>query len=697
MKPAATPLGIKKGQKPREDGFALPVVLAVGAIAAATLVTLAYMSQKENSRTRFNLLGFLAKNELGRSISTLRSVIDDNQNFFFYYLLARSCGDNRGMDTSCSSAKVEEPSQSFWNDAEYCLNSTGASSACLGRKKAPMCDYDRDINWGRHTQTWRELIGSSPSKVNTVQAHDTSGVYVVSSFMPNSDSDPFSDTDYTNKKVTLVLNSEIRGSGGDGKASDRSVTELEYQPVLPEEGYGYIAAGSYYKEARDSLWLGNLRTTGKGSVVWRADATSSYDCTSSKAQTGSSGSLPNQGSGGLWMQAIGLPKKNLSSAIPVSGSTPSIICWRRSSYCSVIRSSIALREIVIAGDAQLRIETSDSNPVVVKVAGSMYIGPNASICHVNQGSSQCGSGKPKNLTFISEEMSKAEIAESRLACNKDSSNSGFQMTGRRTTQSDQADDRTITLYSTDGVLPARFIGSDLSLSLKQQRGRYAPYYPSRVNYGAGYTYQSQCGYRYEPYRYWTSYGWRTDYRYVYGCDYQYVYNPGTYEEPPILTETNGLYGAIYNGSSDITRLTDARTQDYISGDSLSRNGYIPVAIGKARQASDSVQSALLTQDSRGNLSVRPIVNNAVQTTSFGISVNDAYNRFGIQLTDLSGASNQRTINGLAWVRHLCIDSQGSNQWTFNKDVFDHTIKPWGVAYLRTRGLSLWDKARQLFF
>lgn len=398
------------------------------------------------------------------------------------------------------------------------------------------------------------------------------------------------------------------------------------------------------------------------------------------------------------MQAIGLPKTNLSSALPVSGNTPSIICWRRSSYCSVIRSSIALREIVIAGDAQLRIETSDSNPVVVKVAGSMYIGPNASICHVNQGNSQCGSGKPKNLTFITEEMSEQEVSDSRLACNKDSSDSGFRMKGRRTSQSDQADDRTITLYSTGGVLPSRFIGSDLSLTLKQQRGRYVPYYPSRVNYGAGYTYQRQCGYRYEPYWYRTWWGWRRNWRYVYRCDYRTVYNPGTYEEPPILTETNGLYGAIYNGSSNITRLTDARTQDYISGDSLSRNGYIPLAIGKARQASDYVKTALLTQDSRGNLAVRPIVNNVVQTSSFRISVNDAYNRFGIRLTGLSGTSYQRTINGLAWVRHLCVDSQGSSQWTFNKDVFDQKIiKPWGVAYLRTRGLSLWDKARQLGF
>ena len=684
-------------RKYNEGGFALPVVLAVGAIAAATLVTLAFMSQKENSRTRFSLLGFLAKNELGRSVSTLRSVIDDNQNFFYYYLLARSCGDSRGMDSSCSSVRVEEPSESFWNDAEYCLNSTGSSIACRGRKKAPMCDYNRSVDWSKHTQTWRELIGANPGKTNSIQAHNTSGSYVISSFMPNSDSDPFGDTNYTNKKATLVLNSEIRGSKGEGKATDRSVAELEYQPVLPEAGYGYIAAGTYFKEARDSLWLGNLRTSGKGSLVWRADATSSYDCTSAKAQTGSTGSLPSQGSGGLWMQAIGLPKTNLSSAVPVSGGTPSIICWRRSSSCSVIRSSIALREIVIAGDAQLRIETSDSNPVVVKVAGSMYVGPNASICHVNQGSGQCGSGKPKNLTIISEEMSESDVAASRLVCNKDNNNSGFRMAGTRTSQSDQADDRTITLYSTGGVLPARFIGSDLSIAMKQQRGRYVPYYPSRVNYGAGFSYQRLCGYRFEPYRFWTWYGWRTYYRYVYRCDYRYVYNPGTYEEPPILTETNGLYGAIYNGSSNITRLTDVRTQDYISGDSLSRNGYTPLAIGKARLASDYVKTALLTQDTRGNLAIRPIVNNVVQTSSFGIGVYDAYRRFGIRLTSLSGAANQRTINGLAWVRHLCVDSQGSNQWTFNKDVFDQTIKPWGVAYLRTRGLSLWDKARQLGF
>ena len=58
-----------------------------------------------------------------------------------------------------------------------------------------------------------------------------------------------------------------------------------------------------------------------------------------------------------------------------------------------------IENIFILKDATLFVETSDANPVTLRVSDSIHISSGARLCNVIPGSRVCGSGKPSNLTI----------------------------------------------------------------------------------------------------------------------------------------------------------------------------------------------------------------------------------------------------------------------------------------------------------
>ena len=190
---------------------------------------------------------------------------------------------------------------------------------------------------------------------------------------------------------------------------------------IDPQGFGFISSGHFNNDKYSASLVGLYVTSTQGSMPYGtillnrnsnnitcADIPSFFNLKTNPNTSSSEARLPTYPrllNGGLLVHSVRFP--NSPTSLTAQG-TPSPIQLKR----FVVRvPQITLQSLnrghqiydvenlFILKDSSLFVETSDSNPVTLRVSDSIDISHGARLCNVTPGSRICGSGKPSNLTI----------------------------------------------------------------------------------------------------------------------------------------------------------------------------------------------------------------------------------------------------------------------------------------------------------
>jgi len=432
------------------DGFAVPIILILGIILTGLLLGVIRTAIENNANTRIRFLNSLTNSALDSIISQFRGLLNDATGgpWFNQFWLVQGCSGSTSSNcpvypangTSVAADGMQNPSQTYWSNDGFCNDWPSKGQNCLGRQVAPLCSYDNPndnrvadvIDW----RSYKRLIDRYFQLNNNLSANTIRGAGGAT--FSNSNQQLGNIATYNtvgqverNGRSHLDLSGYVRSKNGELKAEKRARVSMEIQRTTPYSGFAYISAGMQQAD-KNSIHLSNLqvydqsylnsgaRNPGRGTILLRRNM-SNYDTTEITVYPNgcndmrnmffysTHGSetfrLPRLGHGGLLVHSNYWPTANNLDNPPNSPPSTEIIRNIGTNNCLKANGNperiYTYNNLFILRGATYCVETSNNSKVLIKITDSLDVAPGGRFCHVDEGSTVCGSGKPQNLTITS--------------------------------------------------------------------------------------------------------------------------------------------------------------------------------------------------------------------------------------------------------------------------------------------------------
>lgn len=692
------------------QGFALPQILIIGIGIAVGVSGLMAASILGLTGSRINRQELLAKSSSYSGITKLRALFNDNSQgrLFNYFWLVNNCSDK---STECQSTNVAIPSNDYWADDSWCNDEEN----CSGRQKAPLCINNENFTWSEEQQLVRNLF-SGPNTIgntskNTEKEFEQSFNIISTKYIGTENSGINS---VLIEGISYPINSTTES------ASNKLRVNIQVNGDTSESGFGFFGIGENNSDKKDSLFLGNLNIVpfdnAKGSIIWRMNLDNINDCQNLKGLAkGEDSLLPENGNGGIWIQPLSLPKQpRLKNVIDIG----TLICTKKNyeknnSKCKLDAGNLTQKTFRIYSlyskgpGSKFEVSTTDNSKIILEIMGDIDISNGGIFCHKN-GTEECGTGKPENLTILFKQKNQSE--SNKLVCNRDDNNGGAVLKNNLayTNISYPIDNNTLPGHS--------FLIDNTGDSSSEKFGAFI--------YGPKTTFISV-----QPKSNWVQ-----------------ITNEEDGSKGGLVVTSRGSYGYIQNAlgnsvNDQITNLILDSNLQLISyrgyGENNYNNSIEIIGLGEkvndlppGTQFNSSTNNVFLIFDnSTGNYHLRSF--NTININrlnsqnmqyaypgSFAIlnsknSLNDInlgnnleeYNAAKIWLDAFNikvQSTNKNTIRnftGAVWVKNLCFDGSGEKTWEFSSNFIDK-LKGWhgnefnwGVKYYRGKSIILWDTLR----
>jgi len=436
----AKPRKQNKRVREGEQGFALPLILTIGIILAGLVlgVLRAMIGNTENSRIRF--FTALTNNALESIVSQYRAMLNDATfgNLYNQFWLVQGCsmditGLNCPNDTSSGSTipknGIQDPSRTYWANSDGFCNDfpSQGRTDCQGRQISPTCSYDNpNENSSASSLPW-SVYQTGINEFFKLNTNIASGVRIGGENQAYGIIGTYNTVGQIEKggRSHLDLTGYIKGARNTLRAERRSRISMEIERNTPYSGFAYIAAGMRQAD-KNAIHLANLQVfdqtytagnVGRGTILLRRNMTNVHSSLEDPKECNEMGriffydrivsdnySLPRKGHGGLLVHSSYWPgAPNLDT--PPSAANTVIVRTIGLNNCLRVNNQTEriyeYNNLFVLRGATYCVETSDNSKVLIKIADSLDIAPGAKFCHVAEGSSICGSGKPENLTIVS--------------------------------------------------------------------------------------------------------------------------------------------------------------------------------------------------------------------------------------------------------------------------------------------------------
>ena len=692
------------------QGFALPQILIIGIGIAVGVSGLMAASILGLTGSRINRQELLAKASSYSGISKLRSLFNDNSRgrLFNYFWTVNNCSDK---STDCEFTYISNPSNEYWTDDSWCNDEEN----CSGRQKAPFCTTNENSSWEEEQQLVRNLfVGSN----------------IIGNFSANSEKEFEQSFNLISTKYIGTENSGINSILIEGisspidttkeSASNKLRVNIQVNSDIPESGFGFFGIGENNLDKKDSLFLGNLNIVpfdnAKGSIIWRMNLDNINDCQNLKELAkGENSILPEPGNGSIWIQPLSLPKQpRLKNVIDIG----TLICTKNNyedsnTNCKLDAKNSSQKTYRIYSlyskgpGSKFEVTTTDDSKVILEIMGDIDISNGGIFCHKN-GTEDCGTGKPENLTLLFKQKNQSEL--NKLVCNREDNNGGVALKNNITYEN-------VSYPIDNNLLPGHsFLIDNTSDDPSRKFGAFI--------YGPKTTFISVT-----PNSNWVQ-----------------ITNEEEGSNSGMVITTRGSYGYIKNtiGNSVDDKITNLILNSELKlipygglRESNFFNNIEVIGVGErvndlpfGTQFNSSTNSVfLLFDNSTGNYHLRSFqtininrLNNQNMMYSYpghfailnpknedndinlGSNLTD-YNfaklwldAFNIKVQSLN-TETIRNFTGAAWVKNLCFDATGAKTWEFSES-FKKNIKEWhgnefnwGIKYYRGKSIILWDTLR----
>lgn len=692
------------------QGFALPQILIIGIGIAVGVSGLMAASILGLTGSRINRQELLAKSSSYSGITKLRALFNDNSQgrLFNYFWLVNNCSDK---STECQTTNVAIPSNDYWADNSWCNDEEN----CSGRQKAPLCINNENFAWSEEQRLVRNLfIGPNSignTSENTEKEFEQSFNIISTKYIGTENSG-------INSVLIEGISSPINSTTE--SASNKLRVNIQVNGETSESGFGFFGIGENNSDKKDSLFLGNLNIVpfdnAKGSIIWRMNLDNTNDCQNLKILAkGENSLLPETGNGGIWIQPLSLPKQpRLKNVIDIG----TLICTKKNyeknnSKCKLDAGNLNQKTFRIYSlfskgpGSVFEVSTTDNSKIILEIMGDIDISNGGIFCHKN-GSEECGTGKPENLTILFKQKNQSE--SNKLVCNRADYSGGAILKNNiaYTNISYPIDNKTLPGHS--------FLIDNTGDSSSEKFGAFI--------YGPKTTFISV-----QPKSNWVQ-----------------ITNDENESKGGIVVTSRGSYGYIKNtlGNSvddQITNLILDSNLQLISyggyGENNFNNSIEIIGLGEkvndlppGTQFNSSINNVFLIFDnSTANYHLRSfnsininrlnsqnmqysypgsfaILNSKNSSNDINLGNNlEEYNAAKIWLDAFNikvQSTNKNTIrnfSGAVWVKNLCFDGTGEKTWEFSKNFIDELKQwhgnefNWGVKYYRGKSIILWDTLR----
>ena len=436
---------IPRGQKRKgtnrasEAGFALPLILTLGIILAGLVLGVLRTAISNSANSRIRLFTALSNNALDSLVSQYRALLNDATygNLYNQFWVVQGCSSINGIncpkDTSSGltipSSGIQDPSRTYWGNSDGFCNDfpSQGRNDCPGRQISPTCSYDNPNDNSRAGYlNWWAYQNEVNSFLNT-QKNIGSGVGIGGGNQTYGNIGTYNTVGQIEKggRSHLDLTGYVKGVGNTLRAERRARISMEVERNTPYSGFAYIAAGMRQAD-KNAIHLANLQVfdqtytagnVGRGTILlrrnmsnWHSSLLDPSNCSGTRDiffyanSAADSFSLPRKGNGGLLVHSSYWPGASNLDTPPSSANTVIVRtiglnnCLRVNSQTQRVYE---YNNLFVLRGATYCVETSDNSKALIKIADSLDIAPGARFCHIAQGSSVCGSGKPENLTLVS--------------------------------------------------------------------------------------------------------------------------------------------------------------------------------------------------------------------------------------------------------------------------------------------------------
>tara|TARA_Y100000589_G_scaffold250242_1_gene238377 strand:- start:1213 stop:3339 length:2127 start_codon:yes stop_codon:yes gene_type:complete len=692
----------------KNNGFALPQILIIGIGIAIGVSGIMAASILGLTGSRINRQELLAKSASYSGITKLRALFNDNSQgtFLNYFWLVNNCSEKA---SECEVTNVVLPSNEYWADDKWCNNEVN----CRGRQKAPFCRSNSNYSWAIEQDVVRDLfiddnyVGQRSN--NDIRKEFEQSFKVIST--------KYIGTENSGISSILIEGKSIPNNSDNESASNKLRVNIQVNGNTSESGFGFFAAGENETDKENSLFLGNIDiiplNRAKGSIIWRMNIDDYEDCINLKEfAKGENSNLPQDVNGGIWIQPISLPNQpRLKNVVDIGN----LICTKKNyeksnSKCKLSSDNLPQKTFRIYSlyakgpGSKFEVSTTDSSKVIIEIMGDIDISSEGQFCHKN-GSEDCGTGKPENLTILFKQKSKPEL--NKLVCDRENNEGGVAYKNNQPFSN-------ITYPFNNNTLPGHsFLIDNTGDNLIKKFGAFI--------YGPQTTFISV-----SPKNKWAQ-----------------ITNEESGSNSGLVVTTRGGYGYIKNTlgntvddqiinlilNSDLRLISHGGSQ-YNDNLSVIGVGEKVESIPTGSEFNPSANNVFLLYDnSTSNYHLRSfqtvninslnsrnlqyafpgsfaILNqkNSQNDVNLGIDLGEStkasawLNAFNIKVKSIN-KNTFRNFAGAVWVKNLCFDNSGNKTWEFSGDFIDKITAwhgnefNWGIKYYRGKSIILWDTLR----
>lgn len=407
-------------------GFVLPTVLIATTIIVGSIAVQVYNSITNDRSSRSRLFTILNDSASESIFYSYRGLLNSARSKYLgYFWLTQVCSSSsllQDCPTSYLGNRVPNtgvgiPRTTYWkslppNDFKsYCYG----SSSCPGRQIAPKCNYDFNvIPWSQHKRRIDSIVNGKIHLSGTQTSEFSSFSRLISS-RPIGSPDMGGD-------LWLELKAFLEEPVSKKIISSQTTkARINLFSSIDPQGFSFISAGHFNNDMYSLSLVGLNVSSSQGSMPYGtillnrnsnnitcSNIPSYFNLKTNPNISSSEARLPRYSrllNGGLLVHSARFP--NSPTSLTAQG-TPSPIQLKR----FVVRvPQITLQNLnrghqiydvenlFILKDSTLFVETSDSNPVTIRVSDSIDISHGARLCNVTPGSRICGSGKSSNFTI----------------------------------------------------------------------------------------------------------------------------------------------------------------------------------------------------------------------------------------------------------------------------------------------------------
>ena len=703
----------------KNQGFAIPQVLILGVGIAVGVSGLIAASILGLTGSRINRQELIAKASSYSGITTIKNLLNDSNesSLFHYFWLVNSCSENA---TECNQNNnlVPNPSQEHWQDSQWCQGLID----CAGRQKAPICTTNQEIFWDEMIGVFSNLFDDLPELVaddleNSKRDFNQSYKFI---------STKYTGTEQYGISSILIEGMAVSKNSNVQTASNKLRVNIQIASETPEAGFGFLSIGENQLDGKESLFLGNLTVTSenetKGSIIWRRNLEDDSECRNLIEQAkGYGSSLPGIGNGGIWAQPIGLPKQPRLSNVKDIGI---LICTstefqREGTNCRLNSDQTGVKVYRIHSlyakgpGSQFEISTTDNSKIILEIMGDIDISNGGIFCH-KDGLNSCGSGKPENLTILFKQ--KTNTQGNKIACNHiDDFTGGVRLKETLSfnnyqypIDNNQLPGSSFLIDNTGDSSFDRFAAfvygpKTTFLSVRPESQWVQITNSAGGSNSAGMIVTSR-----------SSYGWIKN---IFG---------GSFEDKMVNLILSPNYTVIpYLGQKDYSFYSQEESNDIEvvavgykinalpQGSTIDRNANKILLIYSKENESYYLRTFDIYNANPANqtnseysypvgfakMNPKDITTHVdLQADLDTLEAKNWLDIFDIKVQKLT-LNSSRNFAGAAWVKNLCLDSNGEKKWDFSRNFIDKlTLRHgeefnWGVRYYRGRSIILWDTLR----